>query len=465
MYDVGGIPTTHDILMKLSLITTIYQHMCDVRACLLQFRDFAKNLIANTCYLFKWAWRSIAVASILVVTGEWQPANAQQKPGVRQASNSSDYSGILGFGLISVMDSDEKSIVRSPRSRTWVDSEYVLWSLSHYSVPALVTSSSPATPPNLAGLLNSRTTTTLLGSEFGHDSLSGFRFGMGGWLEDCDGSSFEVYYTGLPEQGSQTTFNNVKSPVLARPVFDTTLGAEAANLVAYPNVLSGSLTVNGSATLHLIDAIFRDPVFKSKCSKLDAIFGFRFGALDESLSIEQNSRYLIGQGQILNGTTKSIVDQFDTRNRFYGAIAGLDYRERFGGSEVFFRVATAYGMNQRDVNINGKTINTVPGGGSATFNGGLLAQVTNIGDYSDTKMIVVPEISVRLLRKLSPQWQFNIGYSLLYWDNAARPGPQIDRRVSQYPPESAMGSGNPTFTFENSSVLIYGWQTGLLFTF
>ena len=405
-----------------------------------------------------------ALLALFLIAGSafgQQPQLQSEEDFSERSTSQNEFRSSDQSGLSRALSNDGK-----PTSRVfWVDAEYLLLSIDRYSIPSLVTSSSVGTPSSNAGVLNSPNTTPLLGTEYGKASQSGFKFGVGGWLDRNHESGFEVNYFGLPSQSERHTFDSNQFPILARPVFDSTLDREAASLISYPNVLRGNLSVIGSTDLQMVDALFRERWAKGPSSQVDVVFGYQYAGLHEKLSIDQFSQYLSGQGPILVGTTKQISDQFETRNQFHGGVFGLDYRERIGQSIFSIRPGLAFGMNETKVDIRGNTTNTVPGGGSANFAGGLLAQSTNIGSYFDRKMIVIPELTVRLQTQLCSHWQFSIGYNLHYWSNAVRPGSQIDRMVSQYPPETPVGDRHPLFPFQKEGVLIHGLQTGLVFSF
>ncbi len=347
----------------------------------------------------------------------------------------------------------------------WIDAEYLLWSISHKSSPQLITSSSLGTSLNNAGVLGFPNTRSLVDSDFGSSLQSGFKIGVGRWFDSSHELGFEIDYMGLPSQVERNRFTSDQSPILARPVFDSATGQEAASLIAYPNILSGNVTVSAAADQQFVSGLFRERWLRGPKSQLDVLFGLQYAGLHDSISIDQFSQYLTGQGPILAGTTKQISDHFQARNQFYGGLLGIEYRERIGFSVFCIRPGVAFGMNEAKVNIRGSTTNTVPGGGRADFEGGLLAQTTNIGTYSDRRLVAIPELTVRLQTQLYTNWQFNVGYNLHYWSDAVRSESQIDRRVSQFPPETLTGDQTPSFPFEKEGVIIHGLQTGLVFSF
>lgn len=352
-----------------------------------------------------------------------------------------------------------------PPSSLWVDAEYLLWSIGHKSTAELISTSAIGTPLNTAGVLNSPNTTILVDANFGSSTQSGFKIGVGRWFDSSHELGFEVDYMGLPSRAERNTIGSDQVPILARPVFDSTSGQEAANLIAYPNLFSGNVSVTATDDQQFVSGLFRERWMRGPKSQIDMLFGLQYAGLHDNLSIDQFSKYLTGQGPILVGTTKQISDQFQSRNQFFGGLLGIEYRERIGLSIFSVRPGVAFGMNDTKVDIRGSTTNTVPSGGSADFQGGLLAQTTNIGSYSEKKLIAIPELTVRLQTQLFSNCQFNVGYNLHYWSNAVRSSSQIDRRVSQYPPEIPTGDQNPTFRFQKEGVLIHGLQTGLVFSF
>ncbi len=141
----------------------------------------------------------------------------------------------------------------------------------------------------------------------------------------------------------------------------------------------------------------------------------------------------------------------------------------------------ALGSTHSTVDINGSTRVTaadgvqswpLPNGGSsatATSNGGLLAQSTNIGHYAQDNFAVVPEFDLNLGFQLTRHTRFIVGYSGLYWSCVARAGEQIDRNVnSSYIPGSPSTGGStptgparPQFSFQDTGFWAQGINVGL----
>jgi hypothetical protein len=124
------------------------------------------------------------------------------------------------------------------------------------------------------------------------------------------------------------------------------------------------------------------------------------------------------------------------------------------------------------VTIQGNTVTTIPGFGSSSAVGGILAQSQtntsvgqggNIGTYSRTQLAGIPELDVNLHFQISPLWRFNVGYSLLYLTNVVRPGNQIDPIVdsNRFPPALTPVSQHPIFSYSERAVWMQGVNLGL----
>ena len=93
--------------------------------------------------------------------------------------------------------------------------------------------------------------------------------------------------------------------------------------------------------------------------------------------------------------------------------------------------------------VDGATVTTLPDGRSATFVGGLLAQETNIGTFEQNQFAVIPEFGLTVGCNLTRRLRATFGYTFIYWNNVLRAGDQIDRSLSQLPPEPPTGDHRP----------------------
>jgi hypothetical protein len=333
-------------------------------------------------------------------------------------------------------------------------------------LPPLVTTSPLGTSPASTGLIGGNGTEVLFGDESINDALrSGGRITLG-WFQDKHGVvGYEASYLGLASDGDTFSTSSDRDALIARPVFDTGTSREASQLIAHPDFLNGSISIQTDNDLHFFDLIRRQRYAWSSCYQFDVLVGYRHARMDESLRIEQSSRYTAPQGQIISGTTLDLIDQFGVENRFHGAQIGFDHRQHFDCWTLATTAKVGLGIGHSEVSIAGQTVTEVPNAGAATFAGGLLAQETNQGTYRDADFVVIPEASIRLINRLNRSTSISVGYQFLYWSRATRLADQIDRNVSQFPPEPPSGQRRPRFDLESSGLLLHGLSAGVEYTF
>ncbi|MGB6045079.1 MAG: BBP7 family outer membrane beta-barrel protein, partial [Pirellulales bacterium] len=180
----------------------------------------------------------------------------------------------------------------------------------------------------------------------------------------------------------------------------------------------------------------------------------RYMRLDESLLITEDL------DAFSVGTQFDIFDNFDTETQFHGVDIGFIYEYHRCRWSLDLLGKIAFGNNNQQVSIDGGT--TISAGGiSDEFTGGLLAQRTNIGNFERDKFAVIPEFGATLGYRLTDNIKLTMGYSLVYWNNVARPGNIIDRTVNPnlLPPEAVPFSGplRPAFAFNDTDF----WAQGL----
>lgn len=353
-----------------------------------------------------------------------------------------------------------------PRNRVSARAEYLLWWSDSYGVPALVTTSSAGTPPATAGVLGDPNTSILFGG--GHissDAQSGGRFALNYWFDDRRFAGLEATYLGIAEDTTQFATTSDDWPILARPYFDVTAATEAAMLVAHPNFLVGSIAATSSTEFQSVEVLFRRALMRHRGYGLDFVLGWRFAQLDESLRVAHSSRWTQAQGLIVVGTTKDVFDLFDTKSRFNGAELGVLFNERYGPWSLDLLMKLGLGNTRSEVFIDGQTVTTVPGAGSAPFTGGLLAQETNMGRYSRDDFAVIPELGATLGYNITARLRLTFGYTFIYWSKVARPGDQIDRDVSQLPPQAPAAAERPEFAFRTTDHWVQGMNFGLEYRF
>lgn len=359
-------------------------------------------------------------------------------------------------------------IAAERKSGAWLSVEYLNWTTTGGDLPPLIRSSPQGVLPQHTAVIG-QSGDTLFGGTSDDFTESGVRIGGGWWFDNCQTRGVEIFYSGLPQSHEFTRFDSVTLPRLGRPVFDTLPGVEAAMLIAHPDFLTGHVSVDQSSEFHHVEALRRDMQFQNACRRIDSLIGLRYASLADSLLISQSSTYTAPQGQIIAGTQRDLFDRFEASNRFQGLVLGVDYTETVGILSLHARGTLGLGNNRTEVAIDGRTVNTVPVPGlpddTAIFDGGLLAQTTNVGTHSRNRFVVMPEVFLGVSARFHYGWELKAGYRLIYWSDAAQSVNQVDRRVSQFPPEPPAGIGAPAVLMDSGGVLIHGLQAGVVCNF
>ena len=193
--------------------------------------------------------------------------------------------------------------------------------------------------------------------------------------------------------------------------------------------------------------------------------------LSDGLSVNEN---LAVAANPTNGTPAGTIlvnDSFTTRNQFNGV--------EFGTMTQFFRAnrwslslisKIALGNTNQTVTINGSTTTASAGMATTTVPGGLLAQPTNIGSYSQNQFSVIPELGATLGYQLTPRLRATLGYTFIYWASVARAGDQVDLNVNSSMLPNAPGpvtgdTRHPLFAFQQTDFWAQGISAGIDYRF
>ncbi|CAN5161271.1 hypothetical protein BH11PLA2_BH11PLA2_43330 [soil metagenome] len=363
-----------------------------------------------------------------------------------------------------------------PPGKYWLDAGYIFWNVTGQNTPALVTASPAGTPRNdanftpIAGAIGQPTTTLLYPTNsLNNNWRSGFYFNAGMWFncEQTCGIELNAFYLG---QSSQSyTAGSDGSAIITRPFFNAATGLQDAQLVSYPNILSGSVNVSSSNSLWGANPNLIKNCCCGPCGRFDVLLGFYYLSLNDNVTIQEDLTSLPGQQNVTPGTRFQVYDSFNTTNDFYGANIGFAFERRFSHWYVGMRAGVALGNVHQQVDINGYTTITPPGGPSTTYPGGLLTQTTNIGHYERDVFGVLPWIGVKLGCQLTKCTRVYVGYDYMYLNNVVRAGEQIDFRVNGnlIPPPvvPTTGPAVPAFQWNPTGVSVHGIRIGAEFRF
>jgi hypothetical protein len=335
-------------------------------------------------------------------------------------------------------------------------------------------------------------TTILFGdSEVNGGGRAGVDTILGMWL-DC-GHTWGLEANFFDAGGNTTNYDSGLSngyPILARPYVDVTNPLDQFNsseLVAFPDLLAGQVTVHASDDFHSAGFDLRRNLIcccecceccdcggqcgsdcrgdGSNCCcgrvfRLDLTAGYRNYGLSDDLDIQEHLVTLASQAQ--TGTQFNIIDSFRTRNYFNGGELGLIGTVYRGRWSCQFSTQLALGINSEIVHINGATNIITPDGTVTSYPGGLLALQTNIGDYARNQFVVVPQFGLEIGYQFTAHLRGFLGYDFLYWGQVLRAGDQINLHIDtgNIPPPLPGAGPQPSFAFNSTSFWAQGIRLG-----
>jgi hypothetical protein len=396
-----------------------------------------------------------------VFTGDWDAPNCGP--------------GCLGCNFCGTRGPSGGPFGRGCLSGFYVRGEYLLWGAKGMNLPALVTTSPVNTPQVDAGVLGEDGTTVLFGGgSSGSDMRSGGKITFGWWFDPCQRLGVEADYFGIDDETESFFATSAGTPILARPFYDVVQGVESSSLVAFPNLIRGTIAAahetrfQGSGVRALYNLCCGDGSGMSCIThcpvhtgyRFDAVAGYRFVRLDDRVGVVEDETSLDAG----NPGAFFIRDFFQTENQFHGFDFGSQFSFCKGCFSLDVLSKLALGSTHSIITIDGDTVIT-QGGQSQTFTGGLLAQRTNIGTYEADEFAVVPEIGINVGYQVNPCWRLTAGYTFIYWSRVARAGDQIDRDVNPdlIPPEDPVVTTHlrPEFNLTYDDYWAQGLNLGL----
>jgi hypothetical protein len=305
------------------------------------------------------------------------------------------------------------------KERVWASAEYLLWWMTDNRFPAVIGSLPAAQAPNIADLPPGAITSLFDSSQAKFRESSGVRVTAGVWIDPDQYCGLEGSFFILERRTVNFNGATQGDPIIGGLFVDPTNGRETIIVPTDPSGATETAHASVSERLWGAEGNGRTRLAYFGDSPLDVLVGFRYLDLDDRLDIETATDF-IGFG------TRSRMDSFHTHNRFYGGQLGgsLDLRE--GRWSLFLQGKVAVGGNRESIDINGAEVETPLGGTPRTFPGGILAQTTNIGHFTHTQVIAVPELTVNLGFNVTRFLRAFVGYNVIYISDAVRPGNVID---------------------------------------
>ncbi len=320
-----------------------------------------------------------------------------------------------------------------------LDMEVLVWWTRTTPIPALFTGSAPQD----LGILGRPSTVVTLGDEFiSFNGRAGGRFTNRTFIDEGWGVYSSIFWL---QNGSHYS-NLINNPVLAVPITDPSSGEPTSIRLAIPGASVGTAQLEMGQRLWGADVGVVCRVDDSFEWKVDFLGGFRFLQLHETLKMRTTST--LGTTGLFSGVVTpsgsyyTMLDDFNTRNSFYGGNLGTRIlAEVLPNIVVVTTAQVGLGVTNAITGIDGASSLAVPDQPTVFAQGGNYAQRSNIGRYPDSRFAVVPQIGVTVGYQMGEHLRLSIGYDLLYWSSVQRPGDQIDRVVNpNYPPIQNDGS-------------------------
>lgn len=355
-------------------------------------------------------------------------------------------------------------------SRVWGSVDYLLWWVKGTPLPPLVTVGDPNVGfplTNTAGSLGQPSTQILYGgSPANFDATSGIRLNVGGWLDTgctfgIEGSTFFLQNSTSFKIASDAAGN----PALYIPAINANLGEERALLISDPlRGFNGSVVSISDLQLWGLEANCLLNVLQLNRLSVLVLAGLRYVDLEERLTFANTT------SDLLFPSTTTFIDQFNTRNQFYGGQIGSRVSWGDGRFSIDVSGKVAIGSTYQSVDVHGAITQSgaaaiTPG----TFRGGFFTQATNLGQATSNTLSVIPSVDLKVGYQFTKRLRGTVGYDFIWWSNVVRPGDQIDRNInlSQSPVFTPLGGGTlagplaPAPQFNNSSFWAHGVSFGL----
>ena len=297
--------------------------------------------------------------------------------------------------------------------RLWFDYEVLGWATKSQYVPPLLTTS---TDPTDQGILGRATTIILAGDETLYDQLQiGGRLTGGWWFHPDKSSGVEFHYFALDGEDlfyqTESTFSEA---LLSRPFTNADSGIQDREL-ANPNTFSADVRVGVDKDFSGAGALYRT-VLQSGCHhRIDIVGGYRYLRLYEQLHINED---IVRETGLFRSGNR--FDRFRGESEFHGGELGLVGRWQKGYWSLELVGKGAIGASRRNILINGASSLVDIDGNATTYEAGVLAQPSNIGNYNDDEFAFTSELGVSLQYDLTCQLRASVGYTFLYWSDVSR---------------------------------------------
>ena len=360
-------------------------------------------------------------------------------------------------------------------ARFWTDADFLLSFVPRQTVMGPLLTSGP---PASRGILGAVGTTVQAGQQnLGYGVFTGFNIHTGWFYDDARRHGIELggFLTETRKNDTLVSSDAGGQPLYARPFVNATTGLTDALLVTFPTYASGYARVLSTSMSYGAEGSFVTNLFRScpdgcgdggRLWDVNLLAGFRYLSLEEELRIDSGSN-ILGNRLDANGTvvnqaqtapfdgksytgpvTIEVSDRFRTSNRFYGGNVALKSALYLNRWVIQSRLSAAFGLMHEEVTVDGhSSLYGVDATGTAfksVVPGGLYANSTNIGKYTNDEFGFIPQVDLSLGYQWSSWFSTHVGYNFLYINRVARPGDQYTNVVNPatVPSSFSYGLGN-----------------------
>jgi hypothetical protein len=342
-------------------------------------------------------------------------------------------------------------------SRFFVSADYLLWRIRSPSLPPLTTSvpigvvqiaqpifvngvaqkntpifSVPFTINNKPGLASQNSVD--LGDH------NGGRLTIGAWLDSerdfgVEASSFWLEKRTATFRATTTNVNNQ---------FNLDTGVQSQFFITTPGALGAAQQLASTADV-VVPGQGRSDLLGTLSSELwggevnflcggYCLGAVTFGGLIGIRYVNFEETFLAGNSVVVTdipGSTQGAdlgvlpisfksVDYLRAKNNIVAPQIGLDFEARCYGFFFDARGKIAVGADFQSLNVFGVTSSSTPSGGTLTSLGGLLSGPSDQGTINKTRVMVLPEINLRLGYDLCSWMRIFAGYDALYMQHVIR---------------------------------------------
>jgi hypothetical protein len=361
--------------------------------------------------------------------------------------------------------------VVAPAARYWFTADLLQWWTKGDQPPPLISSSRTGIISNI-GVLGSPGTEILFGGDtINTDTRTGYRLGLGMWLDDARRHGLGFTYTSV--MPAVTHFNSlslagmggplsgtVPFPVpLARPYFNAQTGSqEAVNVgLAVPFASTAVVTAEAHSDFLAGEFNYTYAVTDGPNLRLSLLAGYRMLYLHENLLLTQTGSVLSSSLPQVPAGGGSVADVYGTKNYFHGGQVGVVTSVGPAGARWTADLALkgALGYTFSDSSAGG----TIVQAGGANLAYGLYTGPGNSFNRRTTALTFAPELDLNVTWRVTDCVRVFAGYSVLYWDEVRRPGGLVNVVVNPVA-TSVAAPGPATFTGTTTDFFAQGLNFG-----